>query len=55
MDPTSDVSSPSEFMPRDVQLISDEGARNMRDWFVFRDAANGLEFLVDLLTRLTTT
>ena len=42
--PEDDVSR--EIMASDVRDIEDESYRNLRDWYIYRDYMNGLEYVV---------
>ena len=37
---------PREIMNDDVRDIQDTSYRNLRDWYIYRDYMNGLEYIV---------
>ena len=38
---------PREIMPENVRHLEDTSYRNLRDWYIYRDYMNGLEYVVD--------
>jgi hypothetical protein len=48
--PQEDVSR--EIMAPDVRDIEDESYRNLRDWYIYRDYMNGLEYVVHAFSHL---
>ena len=48
--PDDDVSR--EIMTPDVRDIEDESYRNLRDWYIYRDYMNGLEYVVHAFSHL---
>ena len=38
---------PREIMPENVRNLEDTSYRNLRDWYIYRDYMNGLEYVVD--------
>ena len=41
-----------EIMAPDVRDIEDESYRNLRDWYIYRDYMNGLEYVVHAFSHL---
>lgn len=35
-----------DLMPKDIKDIEDRSYRDLRDWFIYRDYMNGLEYVV---------
>ena len=35
-----------EIMKHDVRDIQDQSYRNLRDWYIYRDYMNGLEYII---------
>lgn len=50
LSPRPDVSR--DIMNSDYRTISSEGLRNLRDWLIFRDYMNGLEYVVQVFDHL---
>jgi hypothetical protein len=48
--PEEDVSR--QIMAPDVRDIEDESYRNLRDWYIYRDYMNGLEYVVHAFSHL---
>lgn len=48
--PEEDVSR--QIMASDVRDIEDESYRNLRDWYIYRDYMNGLEYVVHAFNHL---
>ena len=48
--PEEDVSR--NIMAPDVRDIEDESYRNLRDWYIYRDYMNGLEYVVHAFNHL---
>ena len=38
---------PREIMPEKVRHLEDASYRNLRDWYIYRDYMNGLEYVVE--------
>jgi len=38
---------PRDIMPENVRHLEDASYRNLRDWYIYRDYMNGLEYVVD--------
>jgi len=38
---------PRDIMPENVRHLEDTSYRNLRDWYIYRDYMNGLEYVVD--------
>ena len=43
---------PREIMPEDLRNLEHSSYRDMRDWNIFRDYMNGLEYVVDAVNYL---
>ena len=43
-----------DMMPEDVRDMKNEAFRNMRDWYIYRDYMNGLEYIVQAFTHMAT-
>ena len=43
---------PREIVPERVRNLQDESYRNLRDWNIYRDYMNGLEYVVDAFNYL---
>ena len=45
---------PREIIPENVRYLEDESYRNLRDWYIYRDYMNGLEYVIDAFNHLRT-
>jgi len=43
---------PREIIPMRIRNLEDQSYRNLRDWYIYRDYMNGLEYVVDAFTHL---
>ena len=43
---------PREIIPMKIRNLEDQSYRNLRDWYIYRDYMNGLEYVVDAFTHL---
>lgn len=41
-----------DIVPENVRNLEDESYRNLRDWYIYRDYMNGLEYVVDAFNYL---
>ena len=43
---------PREIIPDRIRNLEDQSYRNLRDWYIYRDYMNGLEYVVDAFNHL---
>lgn len=43
---------PREIIPMKIRNLEDQSYRNLRDWYIYRDYMNGLEYVVDAFNHL---
>ena len=43
---------PREIIPMRIRNLEDQSYRNLRDWYIYRDYMNGLEYVVDAFNHL---
>ena len=41
-----------EIMPKDARHVESASYRNLRDWYIYRDYMNSLEYAIDAFTHL---
>ena len=46
------IEVPRNIVPEKVRNLQDESYRNLRDWNIYRDYMNGLEYVVDAFNYL---
>jgi len=51
--PVSELDAvPREIVPTEVRHLEDESYRNLRDWYIYRDYMNGLEYVIDAFNHI---